>query len=432
VGLEAKIRTKKARIAVVGLGYAGLPLAIEFSKAGFRVTGIDTNPQRCAQVNASKSYIEDISDADLKQATGDGKLVATTEAKQLSSCDVAVISVPTPLRKTKDPDISYIVEAVEAIREHLPTGSLVVLESTTYPGTCEEIIQPVFEKQGLEMGKDMFLAFSPERVDPGNTRFKTRNIPKVVGGITPRCTAVAVELYKTIVREVVPVSSTRVAEMVKLLENTFRTVNISLINEFAMMCGKMGIDVWEVIDAAATKPFGFMPFYPGPGLGGHCLPVDPLYLSWKARLMDIEAGFIDLSTRINSAMPQYVVSKVVDALNSEHKCVNGSRILILGVSYKRNVSDTRESPAAEIMHHLAEKGAEISYCDPLVPEFCCGGEVLCSQPLNPQVLSEHDCAVIVTDHDAIDIGLVVSHSQIVVDTRNATKNTKGKAKVVKI
>lgn len=432
MGIEENIRTRKAKIAVIGLGYAGLPLAVEFSSAGFRVIGIEKNPQRCEGVNSAESYIEDISDEDLREATKDGKLAATTSTRELSSCDVAVICVPTPLRKTKDPDISCIVEAVEGIQEHLPTGSLVVLESTTYPGTCEEIIQPAFEQRGLEMGKDIFLAFSPERVDPGNTKFKTRNIPKVVGGVTPRCTNVAVELYKTIVEVVVPVSSTRVAEMVKLLENTFRTVNISLINEFAMMCGKMGIDVWEVIDAAATKPFGFMPFYPGPGLGGHCLPVDPLYLSWKARLMDIEAGFIDLSTRINSYMPQYVTSKVVDALNSEQKCVNGSRILVLGVSYKKNVSDTRESPAAEIMHHLAEKGADISYCDPLVPEFNCGETVLHSRPLTPEVLRSNDCAVIVADHDAIDTELVLRHSHIVVDTRNATKNLEGKAKVVKI
>lgn len=414
------------------MGYAGLPLAVEFARAGFRVAGIEKNPDRCAAVNSAKSYIEDISDDDLKEAVGDGGLVATTSAEELSSCDVALISVPTPLRKTKDPDISYIVEAVESIKEHLPNGSLVVLESTTYPGTCEEIIQPVFEERGLKMGKDMFLAFSPERVDPGNTTYRTQNIPKVVGGVTPRCTKVAVELYRTIVEEVVPVSSTRVAEMVKLLENTFRTVNISLINEFAMMCGKMGIDVWEVIDAAATKPFGFMAFYPGPGLGGHCLPVDPLYLSWKARLMDIEAGFIDLSTRVNSAMPQYVVSKVVDALNSEQKCVNGSRILILGVSYKKNVSDTRESPAAEIMHHLEEKGAEISYSDPLVPEFSYGEKVLQAEPLTAELLSRHDCAVIVTNHDAMDTKLVVEHSHIVVDTRNATKNIDGKARIVKI
>ncbi len=430
--LEEKIRRREAKIAVIGLGYAGLPLAVEFAKAGFAVVGVEKSSSRCEAITSGRSYIEDISDDELRAGMKTGRFSATTSPEEISSCSVAVICVPTPLRKTKDPDISYILEAVDALKEHLPANSLVVLESTTYPGTCEEIILPVLEERGLRVGEEVFLAFSPERVDPGNKEYKTRNIPKVVGGITPRCTKVATELYQTIVEKVVPVSSTRVAEMVKLLENTFRTVNISLINEFAMMCDKMGIDVWEVVDAAATKPFGFMPFYPGPGLGGHCLPIDPLYLSWKARLLDIEAGFIDLSTRINSYMPRYVVSKVVDALNSERKCVNGADILVLGVSYKKNVSDPRESPAADIIQLLVEKGANVSYSDPYVPEFSFEGTTLKSVDLTRETLVSSDCVVIITDHDAFDYMFVIENSRIVVDTRNAIKGLEGNAKVIKL
>ena len=340
--------------------------------------------------------------------------------------------VPTPLRKTKDPDVSYIVDAVSKIKAHARAGQLIVLESTTYPGTCEELVAPLLAETGLEIGRELFLAFSPERVDPGNKRYSTRNIPKVVGGISAASTALATALYSQIIDHVHPVSSTKAAEMVKLLENTFRSVNIGLINEFALICERVGVDVWEVIAAAATKPFGFMPFYPGPGLGGHCLPIDPIYLSWKAKLLDIEANFIDLAAKINASMPRHVVEKVATALNDESKPVRGSRILVLGVAYKPDVSDTRESPALDIIKLLLARGAVVDYSDPHVDELRYDGLEMASVPLGPEALERADCVVIVANHASIDYQAVLDGAALVVDTRNATKGLCGRARIVKL
>src|SRR5438034_3110157 len=356
-----RIRARKARVGVIGLGYVGLPLAVEFAHAGFDVTGFDVDESKTSQINAGKSYIPDVAEADLAGCVRAGTLRATTDMSQLAGMDAIDICVPTPLRKTKDPDLSYVVLAVEAVAATLKKGQLVILESTTYPGTTDEVVQPMLEAKGLKADVDFFLAFSPERVDPGNTRFTTKNIPTIVGGIGPASTDAAAALYGATVEHVVQVSSTRVAEMVKLLENTFRAVNIGLVNEIALMCHKMGIGVWEVIDAAKTKPFGFMPFYPGPGLGGHCIPIDPFYLSWKARQNGFECRFIELAGHINSSMPHYVVERVGDALNSVRKSINGARIHLVGVAYKRDVNDVRESPALDVLELLSKRGASLTY-----------------------------------------------------------------------
>jgi UDP-N-acetyl-D-glucosamine dehydrogenase len=417
--LEEKIRTRRARVGIVGLGYVGLPLAVEFAKAGFTVTGIDISEEKTRRVNAGDSYVGDIPSSTLAPLVEAGKLRATTDFAAVLELDTINICVPTPLRKTKDPDMSFIVSSCQEIARHFHAGTLVILESTTYPGTTDELVLPMLTKGGLEVGRDFFLCFSPERVDPGNPRYQTANIPKVVGGCTPACTRVGQLFYSQALQTVVPVSSTQVAEMVKLLENTFRMINIGLANEIALMCDRMGINVWEVIDAAATKPFGFMPFYPGPGLGGHCIPIDPFYLSWKTRQAGIEARFIELAGYINGQMPHFVVDKVQNALNEAGKPVKGSKILIVGVSYKRDIDDMRESPALDVMLLLHRRGGIVSYTDPYVPSLKLDGLTLESSPLASA--ADADCAVIVTDHRAFDYQLLVEKAPLIVDSRNALK-----------
>ena len=407
-------------MGVIGLGYVGLPLAVEFARAGFDVTGFDVDDTKVASVNQGRSHIPDVSDLDLCAAVKSGHLGATTDMSRLGAMDAIDICVPTPLRKTKDPDLSYIVKAVEAVVATLRPGQLVVLESTTYPGTTDEVVQPMLEAKGLKADVDFLLAFSPERVDPGNAQFTTRSIPKVVGGVGPASTEAASALYGAVVSSVVPVSSTRVAEMVKLLENTFRAVNIGLVNEIALMCHTMDIGVWEVIDAARTKPFGFMPFYPGPGLGGHCIPIDPFYLSWKARQKGFECRFIELAGQVNGSMPEYVVTLISDALNSVKKPVNGSRIHVFGVAYKKDVGDVRESPALDIIELLTQRGAAVSYTDPYVERLEHGGRTLQHVPFEAALASSCDCAVVATDHGVFDYGRIAA-MPLVVDTRNALR-----------
>jgi UDP-N-acetyl-D-glucosamine dehydrogenase len=419
--LLERIDARTAHVGVIGLGYVGLPLAVEFARAGFEVTGFDVDAAKAADINAGRSYIPDVSAADVAAVVCAGKLKATTDMSLLAEMDAIDICVPTPLRKTKDPDLSYVVLAVEGVAATLKRGQLVILESTTYPGTTDEVVQPTLEAKGLRADEDFFLAFSPERVDPGNQRFTTKNIPKIVGGIGPASTQVAAALYKSTVDHVVPVGSTRVAEMVKLLENTFRAVNIGLVNEIALMCNKMDIDVWEVIDAAKTKPFGFMPFYPGPGLGGHCIPIDPFYLSWKARQNGFECRFIELAGHINSSMPAYVVDRVAAALNTVRKPINGSRIHMCGVAYKRDVNDIRESPALDIFELLSRRGAVMTYSDPFVPEFKHADDVPTSIDLGEAIAQHPDCFVICTDHSGFDYDALVASGVIIVDTRNALK-----------
>jgi UDP-N-acetyl-D-glucosamine dehydrogenase len=416
--LEDKIRNRSARVGIVGLGYVGLPLAVEFAKAGFTVTGIDLSESKIAKVNAGESYIADIPGDLVKQLVDSGKLSATRDFGVISELDTIDICVPTPLRKTKDPDMSYIVSACQQIAKHSHEGMLVILESTTYPGTTYELVLPMLQQSGRKVGRDFFLCFSPERVDPGNPKYQTANIPKVVGGCTPACTEVGALFYQQALQTVVPVSSTQVAEMVKLLENTFRMINIGLANEIAMMCGRMGINVWEVIDAAATKPFGFMPFYPGPGLGGHCIPIDPFYLSWKSKQAGIEARFIELAGYINGQMPMFVVDKIQNALNDRAKPVKGSRIHILGVAYKKNIDDMRESPALDIMQILERRGAKLTYSDPHVQHVRFDGLDLCS---DEAAMANADCVVIVTDHTGFDYKGLVERVPLIVDTRNALK-----------
>jgi UDP-N-acetyl-D-glucosamine dehydrogenase len=416
--LLERIVARQTRVGIIGLGYVGLPLAVEFAKAGFDVVGFDVDASKVSQINAGRSYIPDVSASELSTVVAGGKLSATTDMTRLGEMDVVDICVPTPLRKTKDPDLSYIVKAVEAVAATLRPEQLVILESTTYPGTTDEVVQPMLEARGLKADRDFFLAFSPERVDPGNTQFPTSKIPKVVGGLGPASTELASALYSAVVARVVPVSSTRVAEMVKLLENTFRAVNIGLVNEITLMCRKMDINVWEVIDAAGTKPFGFMPFYPGPGLGGHCIPVDPFYLSWKARQNGFECRFIELAGHVNASMPDYVVQRVADALNSVAKPLNGSRVHLFGVAYKRDVNDVRESPALDVIELLIRRGARVSYTDPYVPTLAHGASLLESVPFDQAVADRADCAVITTNHTAFDYTSIAS-LPLVVDTRNA-------------
>ena len=423
MSLEAfleKIRTRDVAVGVIGLGYVGLPLAVEFAKAGLSVTGFDVDDEKVREVNAGHSYIPDVPDAELSEATTSGRLRATSDMSQLGDMDVIDICVPTPLRKTRDPDLSYVVKAVEAAVTALKPGQLVILESTTYPGTTDEVVQPMLEAGGLKAEQDFFLAFSPERVDPGNVQHTTKTIPKVVGGTGPESTKAAAGLYATIVSTVVPVSSTRVAEMVKLLENTFRAVNIGLVNEIALMCHKMDIGVWEVINAAKTKPFGFMPFYPGPGLGGHCIPIDPFYLSWKARQTGFECRFIELAGQINGSMPGYVVQLISDALNSVRKPINGSRVHLFGVAYKKDVGDVRESPALDLMALLTKRGAVVSYTDPFVPVLSHDGRDLESVPFE-SALDVLDCGVVATDHSTFDYARIAT-LPLVVDTRNALES----------
>jgi UDP-N-acetyl-D-glucosamine dehydrogenase len=419
--LEEKIKSRKARVGIVGLGYVGLPLAAEFARAGFSVTGIDIQEEKVAQLNAGESYVQDVPTEVLRPLVESRKFHATTDFSVVADLDTINIAVPTPLRKTKDPDMSYIVSACQAIAKYFSPGKLVILESTTYPGTTDELVLPMLERPGWKAGEQFFLCFSPERVDPGNSSYQTANIPKVVGGITAACTRLGALFYSQALEKVIPVSSTRVAEMVKLLENTFRMINIGLANEMALMCDRMGLNVWEVIDAAATKPFGFMPFYPGPGLGGHCIPIDPFYLSWKTKQAGIEARFIDLAGYINGHMPHFVLDKIQNALNDHGKPLKGSHIHILGVAYKRNIDDVRESPALDIILLLERRGARVTYSDPFVPRVRLDGrELQAEEPMT--MAARADCVVIVTDHAAFDYPGIVKTARLIVDTRNALKN----------
>ncbi|MCK4400862.1 nucleotide sugar dehydrogenase [bacterium] len=420
-----KIKNRKAKIAVIGLGYVGLPLCVEFAKKGFCVTGIDVDKKRVESVNKGISYIGDVKSSEIKLCVKDKSFQAIMDYRVLGEQDAIIMCVPTPLRKTKEPDISYIIDASKKIAETLKAEQLIVLESTTYPGTTDEVIQPILEKSGLKAGKDFYLAFSPERVDPGNKKYNTANIPKVIGGINSQSTLTAKTLYSQINSHVIPVSSSRVAEMVKLLENTFRSVNIALANEMAIMCDYLDIDVWEVIKGAATKPFGFMPFYPGPGIGGHCIPLDPFYLTWKSRLHGYEAKFIELAGEINRTMPKYVVDKIVDILNSHKKSINGSTVFVLGVAYKKDVGDWRESPAIEIISMLLKKGANVYFNDPYVSDININNTLMRSKELSKSLLGKSDCAVIITNHGVYDYKFIIENSFAVLDTRNATGGLNG-------
>jgi UDP-N-acetyl-D-glucosamine dehydrogenase len=418
--LQAKIQNRTLRVAVLGMGYVGLPLATTFATAGFRVTGIDIDAEKVAQANSGKSYIPDIASSTLQDLIAAGRLQFTTDYAALDEIDAISICVPTPLRKTRDPDISYILAATQQVRAHLHQGQLIVLESTTYPGTTDEVLLAELAATGLQVGKDFFLAFSPERIDPGNAHYATYNTPKVVGGITADCTELAQTFYSTAIEQVIPVSSTRVAEMTKLLENTFRAVNIGLVNEIAIICQKLDINVWEVIDAASTKPFGFMRFLPGPGLGGHCIPVDPHYLSWKLKTLAYTARFIELAAEVNSSMPRYVVEKISIALNEQRRSFNGATILVLGAAYKRNVSDVRESPALDIIQALLERKAVVLYNDEYIPSLTLQGRTLHSQSLSSGLLQAADCVVIITDHSYYDTPWIINEARCIVDTRNMT------------
>jgi UDP-N-acetyl-D-glucosamine dehydrogenase len=419
--LREKIKTRGARVGVVGLGYVGLPLALEFAKAGFSVTGIDVQNEKVARLNCGDSYIQDVPSASLSRLVADNRFRATTDFSIVADLDAINIAVPTPLRKTKDPDMTYVVSACQEVAKYLRPGQLVILESTTYPGTTNELVLPMLERTGLKVGEDFFLCFSPERIDPGNPKYQTSNIPKVVGGITPACTEMGSLFYSQALETVVPVSSTSVAEMVKLLENTFRLINIGLVNEMALMCDRMGINIWEVIDAAATKPFGFMPFYPGPGLGGHCIPIDPFYLSWKSKQAGIEARFIELAGYINGQMPHFVVDKVQNALNEALMPLKGSHVHVLGVAYKHDIDDVRESPALDIILLLEQKGARITYSDPYVPEIRLGNlELKSADPL--AMAAQADCVLVATNHTRFDYPGILERATLIVDARNAFKN----------
>jgi UDP-N-acetyl-D-glucosamine dehydrogenase len=429
--LLARLKRKDFTAAVIGLGYVGLPLAIEYADAGIRVIGIDSDGAKIRAIRSGNSYVDDVPSESIRGAVENGLLRVTSDYSALAEADTVNICVPTPLRKTKDPDLSYVVAAAEQVAKYIHRDMLIVLESTTYPGTTDELLVPMFEERGFTVGKDIFLAFSPERVDPGNPQYSTKNIPKVVGGATPKCTKMAAALYTGVMERVHPVSTATVAEMVKLLENTFRSVNIGLVNEIALMCNRMEIDVWEVIDAARTKPFGFMPFYPGPGIGGHCIPLDPFYLSWKAKQFGFEARFIELAGVINGQMPHFVAGKIIDALNRFKKSVNGAKVLILGVAYKKDISDVRESPAIDILQLLSKKGAKLSYCDPHVPVLDEHGMRMKADPFSAATLRKADCVVVVTDHSDFDYRMVARESKVIVDTRNALKGKNG-GKIIKL
>lgn len=434
--LLKKIVERRAVVGVIGLGYVGLPLAVEFGRGGLQVIGFEVDSSRIEVINDGRSYIPDVPDEMVSALVERGKLSATTDFSKLKETDAVIICVPTPLRKTKEPDISYILAAAEQVRANLHSPQLVVLESTTYPGTTDEVLLPMLLETGLDLDKDFFLAFSPERVDPGNKQFQTHNIPKVVGGVSEVSTQIAAALYKNIVERVHEVSSARVAETAKLLENTFRSVNIGLVNEMAQLCYHLGINSWDVISAAATKPFGFMPFYPGPGIGGHCIPLDPHYLSWKARLHGFEARFIGLAEEVNSRMPRHVVQLIQDGLNEAGKPLKGSRVLVLGAAYKRDINDFRESPSLGIVDQLMHKGAEVSYHDPYVAEMPLDGKgSLTSVALDDETLQSADCVVIVTDHSTVDYSRVVRLARLVVDTRNVTRklaSAEDEAKIIRL
>ncbi len=426
-----KLHTKQAQVAIIGLGYVGLPMAVEFALSGLRVVGIDLDTQKVAHINRGASYIADVPSDTVRQLVQDGRLRATTDYAVNQDCDATIICVPTPLSPTKDPDLSYVLSALHALVPYLHTGMLISLESTTYPGTTVEVLRPIIEQNGFTVGEDIFLVFSAERIDPANPKYGFRNTPKVIGGISPACSEIAYELFSMAVEQVVTVSSPTVAEMSKLLENTFRAVNIGLVNEMAVMCDKLGIDVWEVIRAASTKPFGFMPFYPGPGLGGHCIPLDPHYLAWKMRTLHYNVKFIQTADEINSAMPAYVVDKVMHALNDERKALNGAKILILGVAYKRDIDDVRESPALDVLDLLQQKGAIVACHDPHIAEFHDHhGQLVKTIVYTDQALADADCVVILTDHRAYDWAHVVTHSRLIIDTRNALGQLTGKARII--
>jgi UDP-N-acetyl-D-glucosamine dehydrogenase len=423
--LKARIESREARMGVIGLGYVGLPLSVEFARAGFYVTGFDLDAEKVGALNEGNSYIEDVPSEDLQSVLSEGRLTATTDFSDLARLDVINICVPTPLTNSKDPDLSHMTGAMEEIRRRMRSGQLVILGSTTYPGTTHELFVPVLEQSGLKVGEDFSLAFAPERIDPGNKTYRVRNVPKVVGGETAICTDLACAVYDTIFDEVVPVTNSQSAEMVKILENTFRAINIGLANEVALMCERLGLDVWEIIDAAATKPYGYMKFVPGPGLGGHCIPVDPSYLSWKMKTLNFNARFIELAAEINTHMPDHVATRAGDLLNEDRLAVNGAHILILGVAYKKNVGDMRESPSIDIIGLLADKGAEITYHDPHVRECHIGGVNYKNVDLTPEVLAGADLVIVLTDHEAVDYQQVADHAPRVFDTRNAMKGTTG-------
>ncbi len=429
--LLRRIEDRTAVSAVIGLGYVGLPLAMELCEAGFRVVGYDVSERVVGLLGRGESHIQDVPAAQVAKHVKSGKFVPTTDEGRLAEADTVSIAVPTPLAKTRDPDMSYVLSAAETVARQAHPGMLIVLESTTYPGTTRELLQPRLEERGLVVGETVFLAFSPERVDPGNPVYHTKNTPKVVGGITPACNEVATAFYSATIDTVVPVSSPEAAELVKLLENTFRSVNIGLVNEMAIVCDRLGVDVWEVIEAAATKPFGFMKFTPGPGIGGHCIPLDPHYLAWKMRALNYKTRFIDLASEVNSAMPQFVVEKVAWALNDDRKALRGSRVLVLGVAYKRDIDDMRESPALDVMRLLEERGAEVSYHDPHIPSFREDGHEMHGVPLTDALLDTADAVVVITDHKAVDYQRVVDRAALVVDTRNVTARLKpGRARLV--
>jgi len=430
--LEKKIIGRKAKIGIIGLGYVGLPLAVTFAKCGFKVWGIDIDKDRVAMIQKGESYILDVSKSDIILVKKEKSLSVTTDFSVIKDLDAVIICVPTPLHKTKEPDVSFIVSAVRNIKRHMKRGQIVVLESTTYPGTTEEVMLPILEEDGWKEGKDFYLAFSPERVDPGNPKYDTKNTPKIIGGISKNSTDLAKLLYEQALEKIIPVSSAKVAEMVKLLENTFRIVNIGMVNELMVMCDRLKIDVWEVIDAAKTKPYGFMPFYPGPGVGGHCIPVDPIYLSWKARMYGFEARFIDLAAQVNSEMPHYAVSKVIEGLNNHKKALNGSKVIVVGVAYKKDVKDLRESPSLEVIELLMEKGADVSYYDPLFPYLKIHGIDLKRAAFTKDAFKSADCVVIVTDHTNVDYDFILENSKLVVDTRNVLKDKKERKKIIKL
>ena len=431
--LLKRIEDRKATVAIIGLGYVGLPLAVEFAKGGFKVIGYDVSERVCRSLMEGRSHIQDVPSADVAKLVRQGLFEATTDESRLKEADAISIAVPTPLVKTRDPDMSYVIAAAEAVSRTAHKGLLVVLESTTYPGTTREVLLPILTKLGLNVGEDVFLAFSPERVDPGNPKYHTKNTPKVVGGITPACTEIATALYAAVIDQVVSVTTTEAAELVKLLENTFRSVNIGLVNEMAIVCDKLGVDVWEVIDAAATKPFGFMKFTPGPGIGGHCIPLDPHYLAWKMRTLNYKTRFIDLASEINSQMPAYVVAKVSQALNEERKPVNGSRVLVVGVAYKPDIDDIRESPALDVMRLLEADGAEVVFHDPFIASYREDGHSRSGVELTAAELERADAVVIVTNHKAIDYQMLMDHAGLIVDSRNAMARTiKTRARVVSL
>jgi len=433
--LLQRVVKKKALIGIIGMGYVGLPLVLRFCEEGFRVLGFDVDSKKVAQLKRGRSYLKSISPLRISQFVRNGLLDVTDDFTRLAKPDCIIICVPTPLTEKMEPDLQYIEKTTEAIRDHLRKGQLIVLESTSFPGTTEELILPQLESTGLKVGKDFFLAYSPEREDPGNRRFSTSQIPKVVSGVTPSCQKIVTTLYGQVIQRVVPVSSPKVAELTKLLENIYRSVNIALVNELKMLSDRMGIDIWEVIEAASTKPFGFSPFYPGPGMGGHCIPIDPFYLSWKAREYDFTTKFIQLAGEINVSIPYYVVSRTVDALNERNKSIKGAKVLILGVAYKKDVDDARESPALAIIDLFQKKGATIFYHDPFIPSlpnFRKYHFKLNSSPLTKPLLQRLDAVVVVTDHSQVDYAWVVRHAPLIIDTRNVTKNMKqGKRKIVK-